>query len=619
MRRCLLLVVLLFSASTVLAREGGDNWLEVRSPHSLVLTDSSEKQARHVAGQFERMRAVFHTAFPKAHVDPPEPIIVIALRDKKAMEALEPEAYLAKGQVELAGLFMRAPDKNYVLLRLDAQGEHPYATIYHEYTHLLLSDAEAWLPLWLNEGLAQFFQNTEIHEKDADAGEPSRENIMLLRQNKLIPIETLLAVDVKSPYYHEEEKGSIFYAESWALVHMLKVADETLHSRRLPDYVELVSQHVDPVTAGERVFDDLPQLQKALEMYISRFTFSYMKITVPQDVNEPSFQAKTIPLPEADAVRADFLAYNDRGKDARALLDSVLRDDPKNVQAHETMGFLEFRAGNLESARQWYEQAVQLDSQSYVAHYYYAAISMRSGAAVPAGQIEASLQAAIKLNPKFAPSYDALEMFYGMHHEKLDEAHMMNLRAAALDPANLGFRLNTAMVLQQEDRYKDAISVLKSSTGLAKTPEEAATLDIRIKQLEEYQQRHAETGALTKQARPEYTGSTASATGVKAISLPAPKHPTETQHGSKQTAQGVIHEVQCTDPSSIELKVEASGKAASLYSNNYYEIPFSASNFTPAGEIHPCTDLEGMKASIQSFATSDKTVDGQILSIGLSK
>ena len=169
-------------------------------------------------------------------------------------------------------------------------------------------------------GWRSFFQNTEIHEKDADVGEPSRENIMLLRQNKLIPIETLMAVDVKSPYYHEEEKGSIFYAESWALVHMLEAADGLLHTHRLPDYIDIVSQHVDPVTAGDRALGDLHQLQKALEMYISRSSFSYMKADVPQDVNEASFQAAAIAPAEANAVRADFLAYNDRGKDARALL-----------------------------------------------------------------------------------------------------------------------------------------------------------------------------------------------------------------------------------------------------------------------------------------------------------
>jgi len=34
----------------------------------------------------------------------------------------------------------------------------------------------------------------------------------LLRQNKLLPLATLFTVDHTSPYYHEENKGSIFYA-----------------------------------------------------------------------------------------------------------------------------------------------------------------------------------------------------------------------------------------------------------------------------------------------------------------------------------------------------------------------------------------------------------------------
>src|SRR5208282_3917334 len=105
-------------------------------------------------------------------------------------------------------------------------------------------------------------------------------------------------------------------------------------------------------------------------------------------------------LPEANAVRADFLAYNQRTKDARALLETVLRDDPNNVLAHETMGYLEFREGNLEPARKWYDQAVKLDSQSYLAHYYFAAIAMNNTVdAAEESQVESSLRASIKLNP----------------------------------------------------------------------------------------------------------------------------------------------------------------------------------------------------------------------------
>ncbi len=105
------------------------------------------------------MRSVFHTAFPKAQLDAGTPIIVLAIKDEKDFKALEPEAYLAKGSLKLGGLFLRTADKNYVLMRLDAEGEHPYAVVYHEYTHLLLSKAAEFMPLWTNEGLAEFYQN----------------------------------------------------------------------------------------------------------------------------------------------------------------------------------------------------------------------------------------------------------------------------------------------------------------------------------------------------------------------------------------------------------------------------------------------------------------------------
>ena len=469
------------------ARAATENWLEVRSPHFVVLSDSNEKQARHVADQFERVRSVFHVLFPKADVDPASPIIVVAVKDKKGFRALEPEAYLRKGQLDLAGYFLHAPDKNYVLLRLDVEGEHPFATVYHEYTHLLIDNSGVWLPLWLNEGLAEFFQNTEIHDKDAQIGEPSKDDILYLRQNRLMPLTTLLQVDVNSPYYHEEQKGSIFYAESWALTDFLEMTDRAAHTQRLTDYLALVNQNHDSLAAAQQVFGDLNQLQKMLESYIARDRFQYFTLSTATGLDEAAFKARPLTLPEAHAVCADLLAYNHRPGDARALLDSVLREDPNNVSAHETMGYLEFRAGNLEAARKWYEQAVKLDSQSFLAHYYFAAISMREGGASNEADVESSLRAAIKLNPKFAPAYDQLAVFYGMHHEKLPEAHVLNLQAIALEPGNLDYRLNTANVLMEAGRDADATAVLQQAMGIAKTPEELAMVQDHMARVHQFQ------------------------------------------------------------------------------------------------------------------------------------
>ena len=73
------------------------------TPHFTVVTDASEKQARHIAGQFERMQAVFHKILPGAHSDPGAPIVVLALKNRRDFQTVEPAEYLAKGKLDLAG------------------------------------------------------------------------------------------------------------------------------------------------------------------------------------------------------------------------------------------------------------------------------------------------------------------------------------------------------------------------------------------------------------------------------------------------------------------------------------------------------------------------------------
>jgi tetratricopeptide (TPR) repeat protein len=300
----------------------------------------------------------------------------------------------------------------------------------------------------MDEGLAEFYQNTDIRDKEVVVGEPSPENILLLRQEHLLPLPVLFTVDHNSPYYHQENKGSIFYAESWALIHYLQVRDRQQNTNCLADYARLVSQNVDAVTAAERAFGDLKQLQAALDKYVGQRTFYQFKASISAEIDDTTFKVQAITLPQADAVRADFLVYNQRVKDARPLLDRVLRDDPGNASAHETMGYLEFRQGNLSEARKWYEQAVKLNSQSFLAYYYFAAITVNGGQLDPENksQVEISLRTAIKLNPSFAPAYDELAVLYGMRRENLDEAHTLALNAVQLDPGNLHYRLSTANI-----------------------------------------------------------------------------------------------------------------------------------------------------------------------------
>ncbi len=595
----------------------------MQSPHFLVLTDADEKQGRRVAGQFEEMREVFHRLMPSVGDDAGSPIIVLALRDKKDFDALEPAAYLKKGSLNLAGLFLRAPDKNYILLRLDQQGEHPYATVYHEYTHYMLRKDEEWLPLWLNEGLAEFYQNSDIQEKAVMLGEPNSDDLLYLRQHSLIPLATLLRVDHQSPYYHDEQKGSVFYAESWALTHYIQITDKEYGTHRLNDYAQHLSARQDPVTAAQASFGDLGQLQRALNSYVSQSSFKAFRINSGVGIDPANFPAATVSEAEADAVRADVLVYDDRPKEAEALLDNSLREEPKNAHAHETMGFLRFREHDLPGARKWYGEAVQLDSQSFLAHYYYAVISMQAGdggTTQQDAQIEASLRTAIKLNPGFAPAYDRLASFEAAHHKTGDktgdEAHLLNVQAIRLEPENLNYRLNAANVLMEQQQYASAAGVLRAARTLAKTPEEMAQLDSRLQQVENF-----EAMVEAAKAQPK-AGEVRTVVNLPLASPTAePEHvyPAEAATGPRRTIKGVLHGVACSYPTLLTLSVDEGGTQIKLYSNNYFKVEFTTANYTLSDDLHPCTDLEGKAATVVYGEVLDSSVAGQIFSVELRK
>ncbi|HEY2857368.1 MAG TPA: DUF1570 domain-containing protein, partial [Terracidiphilus sp.] len=556
--------------------------------------------------------------FPSMNTDPANPITVVAAKNRKSFESLEPAVYLAKGQIKLAGLFLRTEDKDYMLLRLDAEQEqHPYATVYHEYTHLQLAGAAEWLPLWLNEGLAQFFQNTDIHDKDVHLGEADQGSLFLLRQNRLIPLPVLFKIDASSPYYHEEEKGNIFYAESWALTHMLQITDQQNKTQRMHDYALLLANHEDPVTAAEKAFGDLRKLQSALEGYIGASAYrEFVLNSSAAPIDEKSYVSRVLTQPDSDAARADVLASVGRVQEARGIIDSVLKADPNNVAARETMGRLAMRDHDIAEALKWYGEAVKLDSHSFIAHYHFAQIAMSQPGAADDTEIESSLKQAIQLNPSFAPAYNQLAMFYGMRHRNLAEANQMIVRAVKLDPGQIVYRMNGANLLMESGNFEGAEKVLTTCLKLAKSPSEMSMVQSRLDQVKQ-------TKGVMAQRSPVVNVENDAVNSPKVIDVvkeTALKHPTEPPTGAKHSAEGILRSVSCSYPSTIEFKIEgAAGKTVSVYTNDYFKIDLSTLGIAAPGNMNPCTDFEGKKARVQYAEVSDKTVDGQVIAVELHK
>ena len=641
-----LAAVLALAAATASAGPKKSPWVEVKTPHFHVFCDGGKGAARDVALQMERMRAVFQQAFQGLNVDPPAPIEVLAVRNGKEMRAVEPPAYLGKGKLTLGGYFQRTPDHDLILLRLSAPDDtHPYRIIYHEYTHLITSRGAVPLPLWLSEGLAEFYESTTIHGDDVALGKPERFNIELLRQQALIPLPTLFAVDYASPYYHEQDKGTIFYAEAWALTHYFMLRQRRRHSQELADYLALIRKGQDPVTAARHAFGPLAALQKQLQAYVNQLSFVYVHEKLKIKINPRSFLVVPLPAAEGDAVRGEFLAWNRRYADAAALLHAVLQQDPGNARALASLGFIAYEQHRTAAATRWYRQAAARAPGDFLDQYFAGMLQARQQPLTPASAAAAAaaLQAAIRVNPGFAPTYDELAVLYARQHRRLSQADRLELQAISLDPANYVYRVNTASILVALHRVPDAIAVLQAALPRATTAGQRQACEQRIAQARDYlreqaqeQRQEAQEKAYLarNEAQPGLPGDAGQpapasppvlATRTAGTNPPPPSAPPPPA-GPKRVYSGAIAGAHCgvsaartgpagrvsRSPFAMNVDLTAGGKTITLHTSNYLQVNFEAMNFTPHGVLNPCSGLQGMLATII-------TVGGEITMIELSR
>ena len=242
----LAITLLLLFASPALAK---DNWVTVHSKNFLLVGNANEKQIRQVAVRLEQFREVFAQLFPKAVHSTPVPTTVVVFKSDDSYRPFKPKP-------NVAGYFQSGEDVNYITLTAEVRGEQdPFDVIFHEYTHLLINNTTPNVPLWFNEGLAEYYSTFSIADDiKVTLGSPISSHVFLLRENKMLPLRTLFQVDEKSPYYNERDKQSIFYAESWALMHYLILGKDGQRVAQMGNFLKLTAANTPLEQAFQQSF-----------------------------------------------------------------------------------------------------------------------------------------------------------------------------------------------------------------------------------------------------------------------------------------------------------------------------------------------------------------------------
>jgi len=362
-----------------------DPWLRIQSANFELFTTSGERPGRDLVRHFEQVRSFFQQVFGAKTVSD-KPVRIVAFHNEKEFAPYRPN--------EAASAFYHPGGEHDYIVMSSSSPEH-YQTATHEYTHLLIGQTDGALAIWLNEGLAELYSTFEQVGAQVVVGKAPEGRVRMLLTERWISLDTLLATTRDSPVYNEKARAGMFYAESWALVHMLTL--DKGYRAHLRDMLENLKTGDSADALQKGYGKDVAEVEKDLRAYIRA---DYMhglafNVQLPKAAEAPAIEAHAA-LPARVALAELLTDYPGKLSQAREAFDQLARDFPDRWEAESAVGRFLWRERRNDEAVRHFARAVELgatDAQVFIAYARALAVANRSADAV------AMLRKAIETEP----------------------------------------------------------------------------------------------------------------------------------------------------------------------------------------------------------------------------
>jgi tetratricopeptide (TPR) repeat protein len=472
-------------ASALPARE--EVWIAAHTASFTLFSDAGERRTRQIGADLERLRDALAQLSPDLTLSSPVPTFIYLFQDRPSFQ---PYQRLYNGQpLDSGGYFLGRQLANYIAINGDQPGDGR-TLIYHEYLHYVMNNNYTALPLWLHEGLAEYYSTFQVSSQEAEIGQPVTAHVLWLRQHEAIPLATLFAVHEHSPEYNETSRRGGFYAESWALVHYL-LSGNPERRQQAAEYLRLArtGMPLDQIFARTFGADPAP-LERELRAYLRRHVFAVTRVPIRSEANL-AMEAK--PMARADVLtRLGELLTNlgdDRRAEAEEHFRAALAAQPENGLALAGLGFLEERAEHPVAARPYYEQAAKLAPDDVTVQYLYARNLLEDPGPDSLRRARAALARAVALRPEFGEAWARLGYTY-QSEETLPPAAIQAMETAhRLLPSRMDVAHNLAVAYARTGQTAKAEALIERVLAPQAKPEEVA--DAREALLDE-EQRQAE-------------------------------------------------------------------------------------------------------------------------------
>ena len=383
-----------------------EEWLTVRSASFTVYSDAEPARAIEIAAGLERLRDAFAQLSPEVSLSSPVPTRILAFRDADSFAGYKTIA--DRDGLRILGQFLAHRDGNFIVLNADPGLVGALSTIQHEYVHELVQHNFPKVPLWFNEGLAEYYSTFVVEGEVAFVGRPVARHLRWLRTHPRFSLGEVLSATSESAAEHGAAAAGQLYAVSWLLVHYLLSGD----AERLDAAAELLyllGRGAEPETAVYTALEvDAIELAERLREYLLR-PLAQAGWRLPAGGAAPAVES--VSAGDLLSHLGDLLARQQKLGGAGRHYDLALAYDSFHAGAHSGLAAVRDLEGRLEEAAILHRDAIALEPVEaepylrYGRHLIAVAQSGPPGETSPtelADEARAMFAAAASLAPGFA-------------------------------------------------------------------------------------------------------------------------------------------------------------------------------------------------------------------------
>ncbi len=409
-------LVLAAFTSTLPAKE---KWLAGRSPHFEMMTSGSERDARLLLSELEQFRSTFLSVFslPPAH----ELRTQIVLFDSESQFKKYAPLFNGKPR-DGAGFFMGRVDQFTIVMQSGRDVEQTCELIFHEYVHQLLYSRGIRPPPWLNEGLAELYSTFKLMGDTAEIGHPKPHHVFMLSRGSLMPLGELFSIKRDSPDYNEGTRRGLFYAQSWALLHMWMCGGDRQYQAKLANFMDAVDAeaHTTPETFKAAFGIDYEEMQSRLRSYLSGGRYLVRIAKIPPSDLKKSIRLQVATDLERDVVLLDLGYRTRKFPESQFRLLDLAERHPAAPRPMESLAMIALHEDGPRAALDFWKKAVERRTDNAYAYLQVAAPQAR--ALFNASNLEyrlppeiaaeqrAWLDRAIELSPHYGEAHEYLAL-----------------------------------------------------------------------------------------------------------------------------------------------------------------------------------------------------------------